>query len=155
MSNEDIEVEKKVFGEKIDGIEYRDRIGVYGICFNKEGKVGTIKKIDKYFLPGGGVEMNENYEQCLKRELIEETGYEIEIKDYIGEAILYHQSRTKRYLRGIGYFYVIDLLSLTDKKIEEDHELVWLESEECIKLLLLEYHSWAVKQAVKLKELSR
>ncbi|QAA32549.1 NUDIX domain-containing protein [Clostridium manihotivorum] len=148
MKNEDIEMEKKVFGEKIAGIQYKDRIGVYGIALNKEGKVGTIKKIDKYFLPGGGLEMNEDYEQCLKRELLEETGYEVDIKGYIGEAILYHQTRTKKYLRGIGHFYIIDLLNLTNKKIEEDHELVWLDPEECIKLLLLEYHGWAVRQAL-------
>ncbi|WP_160680398.1 NUDIX domain-containing protein [Clostridium sp. C8-1-8] len=151
MKNEHIEVEENVFGEKLYGVEYTDRIGVYGITFNKEGKVGTIKKIDKYFLPGGGLEVNEDYEQCVKREFIEETGYEISIKSYIGEAILYHESRTKRKLKGIGHFYIVDLLNFTDKKVEEDHELIWLDPEECIKMLLLEYHSWAVRQAVSLE----
>ena len=28
----------KIFGEKLDGVEYIDRIAVYGIVINNEGK---------------------------------------------------------------------------------------------------------------------
>lgn len=28
-----------------------------------------------YFLPGGGIENEESYQECLEREMLEETGY--------------------------------------------------------------------------------
>ncbi len=42
-----------IFGEKLEGIEYVNRIGVYGIAFNNEGKIALIKTPGGLFLPGG------------------------------------------------------------------------------------------------------
>jgi ADP-ribose pyrophosphatase YjhB (NUDIX family) len=36
-------------------------------------------------LPGGGLEPNETWEQAAVRETLEETGYEVEILQYVGE----------------------------------------------------------------------
>lgn len=36
-------------------------------------------------LPGGGLEPDETWEQAAVRETLEETGYEVEIKQYVGE----------------------------------------------------------------------
>ena len=64
-----------IFGEKLEGIEYTDRIGVYGIVFNNEGKIALIMTPGGYFLPGGGIENTESHRMCLHREFMEETGY--------------------------------------------------------------------------------
>ena len=76
----------ETFGEKLAGIEYTNRLGVYGIVINNEGKVATIKTSAGYFLPGGGVENGESYGQCLEREFLEETGYKIVIADFVGNS---------------------------------------------------------------------
>ena len=53
------------------------RIGVGAIILNKENKVFVGKRkdnpIDKWQMPQGGVEKNEDYVDAMKRELFEET----------------------------------------------------------------------------------
>ena len=137
-----------IFGEKISRVNYGERVAVYGIAIN-DRKVATVKTKAGYFLPGGGIEKDENHSECLKREFIEETGYEIEIGKYIGNASLYHKTKTGEYKKGIGHFYIVNLTYDTKNKIEEDHDLIWLDSNECSKYLFLEHQAWAVLEALK------
>ncbi|MBZ9689361.1 NUDIX domain-containing protein [Clostridium estertheticum] len=143
--------DEKVFGEKLNDVNYIDRGAVYGIVINDEGKIATIKTPTGYFLPGGGIEDEETHRECLEREFIEETGYKIKIGRNIGKASLYHLSKINQYLHGIGYFYFVNLESKTSNKIEEDHQLLWIESGNCIKCLFLEHQAWAVSEALKFK----
>ncbi|WP_186430416.1 NUDIX domain-containing protein [Clostridium sp. BSD9I1] len=141
--------DEKIFGKKLDGVGYIDRIAVYGIVTDGEGKVAVIKTPAGYFLPGGGMENEETHKECIEREFIEETGYKIEIQKFIGRASLYHISKTKQYLRGIGYFYIVSLENYYAAPIEKDHKLIWLEPNECIKSLFLEHQAWAVSESLK------
>lgn len=56
---------EEVFGEKLNGVNYIERAGVYGIAIDNEGKVATIKTLTGYFLPGGGIESGETNE-CVE-----------------------------------------------------------------------------------------
>jgi 8-oxo-dGTP diphosphatase len=149
MSGDAVNSDEKVFGEKLSGVNYIDRIGVYGIVIDNEGKIATIKTPTGYFLPGGGIEIGETHKECIEREFIEETGFEVLIEKYIGMASLYHISKTNQYLHGIGYFYTVNLKSMTNKKTEEDHELIWIEQGKCVRSLFLEHQAWAVSEALK------
>lgn len=139
---------EKVLGEKLNGVEYIERSAVYGIVINNEGRVAVIKTLTGYFLPGGGIENEETHKECLDREFVEETGYEIIIEKYVGKSSLYHISKTNQHIHGIGYFYMVSLSCMTNKKSEDDHELVWIEKVECIKNLFLEHQAWAVSKAL-------
>lgn len=141
--------DEPIFGEKLSEVKYTERTGVYGIAVDNTGKVATIKTPAGYFLPGGGIEDGETHKECLKREFIEETGCEIEIGRYIGKASLYHITKKGEYKKGIGYFYTVNLKYETRKKIEEDHELLWIEPNECVKCLFLGHQSWAVSKSLK------
>jgi 8-oxo-dGTP diphosphatase len=149
MSENIFDIKEKVFGERLEGITYTDRIGVYGIIFDTKGRVATIKTSTGYFLPGGGVEGEENHEECIKRECIEELGYKVSIEEFIGKASLYHITKTGQYRYGIGYFYTVNVKCKTSIIPEDNNELVWLEPTECVKKLFLEYQAWAVLESLK------
>jgi 8-oxo-dGTP diphosphatase len=59
-------VEEKIFGEKIEGIQYKERAGVYGIAFNGEWHIALVNTPRGYSLPGGGIEPGESHEECIK-----------------------------------------------------------------------------------------
>ena len=60
------------------------RPGAYGIILHGDKILLTnMKSTGKYVLPGGAIEPGETIEQALKREVFEETGIEIEIKQFV------------------------------------------------------------------------
>lgn len=146
-------VDEKTFGEKLENTEYFQRKAVYGVVISSEGKIATIETPGGYFLPGGGIENNESHENCLKREFLEETGYEIIFGNYIGRSSLYHISKNSKYMHGIGFFYFVDLYYKKNNGIEEDHKLIWLEPTECINGLFFKHQSWATAKAMSIKGL--
>jgi 8-oxo-dGTP diphosphatase len=139
---------KIIFGNKLENTEYRERIAVYGVAKNDEDEMAVIKTPGGYFLPGGGVENSETHKECLKREFIEETGYDIEIGEYIGNASLYHISKTGQYMYGDGHFYFVKLKCKITEAIEEDHKMMWMEPYECMKNLRLEHQAWAISKVL-------
>ena len=139
-----------IFGEKLEGIEYKERAGAYGVAFNEEGKVAVIKTHRGYFLPGGGIEEGENHEECIIREFKEETGFEVEVKQFIGKASNYRFAvGLNGYYHLIGFNYLVQLKERTAEPIEEDHELLWMEPKECADSMYLEHQAWAVKEALR------
>jgi 8-oxo-dGTP diphosphatase len=141
----------KVFGEKIESLNYQIRIGVYAIIFNSTGdKVLIIQNSSgDYFLPGGGIKNNENYLECLEREMLEETGYKVSLGSYIGNAKNYFLSTKNEPLLNDGYFYLAKLLDKRQNPIEDDYFIKWVDFHRVQKLLVHEHHYWAVNQSLK------
>jgi 8-oxo-dGTP diphosphatase len=139
----------KLFGSKLENVEYVRRQGVYAIILNhQDGKVAVVKTSTGYFLPGGGVEENEEHEECLKRECLEEIGYETKVQEFVGRAERYFYSTTlNQYMVSDGLFYITDLVGLPQTPSEDDHELVWIKRSNVTTLLFHEHQAWAVEQA--------
>jgi 8-oxo-dGTP pyrophosphatase MutT (NUDIX family) len=63
-----------IFGDRLEHVHYIVRRGAYAVIIN-DGMIAVVKTPTGYFLPGGGVEGTETFENRLKREVLEETGY--------------------------------------------------------------------------------
>lgn len=140
----------KVFGEKMDRFDYRKRIGIYAVIVNPNNeKILTVENArGHYFLPGGGIYINETHEQCLKREMLEETGYEILIGTFVGNAMQYHLSSKGEPILGDGYFYLAKLKDKVQDPTEEDHLMKWFNIKEIENKLFHQHQIWAVKEAL-------
>jgi len=140
----------RIFGEVQKGISYTKRKGVYGIAINESRQVAVIEMPHGDFLPGGGIENNETEDECLKREFIEETGYDIKINNHICNGTQYgYGPKSKKYMELVGSFYFIQFLNDTGLKSETNHKLVWKSIEELKKSILIEYQYWAIQEALR------
>lgn len=76
----------KYIWHKDTNFQLNDQITqIYGVCFDQNGKILIIKEVGKEWnIPGGKPESNETPIQTLKRELVEETGAEIDKFQMIG-----------------------------------------------------------------------
>lgn len=140
-------MQRQAFGVKLKDMNYVRREGVYGISFNSKNQVALVKVPSGYFLPGGGVDNNEDHISCLKREYKEETGYDIKIEEFVDCLTQYiYASQREKYLELVGYFYLVDLKEVVYEKSEMDYELVWKDVEEVKGLMNLEYQSWIINK---------
>ena len=101
------------------------------ICFNSEkDKVLILKRADddesepgKWCLPGGGVEAGESFEDCLFREVLEETHCEVAEYDFFKSIVVGTRLR-------VVYFFgsVVDELGV---KVNYEHsEFAWIKFED-------------------------
>ena len=137
----------KIFGKKED-VEYTTRIGAYFIPI-KDNKIGVIQTPKGYFLIGGGKEKNETNEDCLKRECLEEIGYDIKIDSKICSAEMYTLHEKISYFHPVQTYYSGILKEWIKTPIEKDHILVWLSFEEIQNNMYVEMQNWAIEQYIK------
>ncbi|WP_214857793.1 NUDIX domain-containing protein [Exiguobacterium sp. s191] len=140
------------FGQKENNQRYITRPAVYAVMFNRQlDKIAIIQKNDgKYFLPGGGIDAHETHEDCLKREVLEETGLDIEISAFIGRANRYFYSHNEcTYYLGEGYFYVCHADKKIKDSIEENHFLRWINPSKATEDLFHEHQRWAVRKVLE------
>jgi 8-oxo-dGTP diphosphatase len=141
---------RKEFGAKLDGIDYAVRQGAYAVVFNPAAtQVMTVRNArGHHFLPGGGIENGESHAECLEREFLEETGYQIIVGDCIGNASRYFHSPEAGAWMSDGHFYMAELAHKAQEPAEDDHGIEWLDTEQA-KQQLIEHHGWAVAEAVR------
>jgi 8-oxo-dGTP diphosphatase len=134
----------KEFGNKLDRIDYIVRPGAYAVIEGNDKRIALIETGDGYFLPGGGIEAGETEVYALKRELIEEIGYQISVMAEIESAVEYIKaSEEEKYYQIQSKFYKIQIGSKIGSGIETDHRLVWLSPADALKLLTRQSQVWA------------
>lgn len=118
------------FGEKKKDVEYYVRPGSYGVLIeNNRAAVIKSELFGKYFLIGGGIKKGESEIEALRREALEEIGFEIEVGEKIGVATEYYYIETHdQYVAKIGNFYRVLLLERV--KTDAENELLWIGKDE-------------------------
>lgn len=146
--------ETMTFGVKVNPLEYQRREGCYAVIIDSTKlQIAVILTArGQYCLPGGGIEEGETPEECLRREILEETGYEVKISSFIVRAQRYFISSLNEPLLSDGIFYAAELGEKVQEPIEDDHDLRWISLDEVDNLLFHEHQSWAVKKAIPLAE---
>lgn len=142
-----------IFGKRDETLEYRKRIGVYGIIQDQAGRFLTVEDENGLYLVGGGVDDGEPLVDALKREALEETGYRIQI---VGEALGIAQrhwvskNQPDWSQHNIGHFYCCELLEKVAEPIEAE-PMVWATLAELEQRLFHEHQLYMVKKSQSLK----
>ena len=87
---------------------------------------------------GGVLELGESLDQCLKREIMEETFVSISRMDYLFfvENFITHKEEV---IDGIGFYYLVELGQEDIKSANDDFEFFWFSKKELAELDLRPY----------------
>lgn len=69
------------------GIRYEERPGAYGVLLDGDGRVGVMESSGVLYLPGGGIEAGERWDDALRRELLEEAGLQAGALELLGHGL--------------------------------------------------------------------
>lgn len=134
LTDKDIGIPEK------DVKEYKTRIAARGIIINDEWKIAIQFKSNtkEYKLIGGGLKNNEEPSIGFKREVLEETGCNVEIITELGVTEEYISNKSAKQISYVFVAKVIEntnLLHLTEKEKSEGAELIWLTATEALQLM--------------------
>ena len=137
------------FGEAEPGVVYKDRPAAFGIAL-RDGRVALVR-VSKpgqrpwYDLPGGALDHGETDAQALVREFGEETGLIVRPRALVVRACQRFRKADDEPVNNRSGHYVAEITGEDQAlKIEEDHELVWLEPSEALVRMRHDSHAWAL-----------
>jgi 8-oxo-dGTP diphosphatase len=142
------------FGRADDGVDYLFRPATFCLVFHDEkiACVRVTRDTPYYDLPGGAVDGDETEEQALVREYVEETGMSVRLIERIAEAGQFFRKSDGEPVNNVGGFWVAGMLALDpSRKVEDDHELVWLHPRTALAELRHDAHAWAVARWLRRK----
>lgn len=124
--------------------ELEFRPSVYGVLI-EDGKILLSPQWDGFDIPGGGIEIDETIDACLKREFWEETGLEIEVGEIVhAETSFFVLPNVTRPVNSILMYYICKKVGgeISDKnfdKFEKEYasKAQWIELEKVESLKFL------------------
>lgn len=110
----------------------------------------VVKKNNQYSLIGGGIEENESFEECLKREFIEESGYKITETNELVCVDCYWLAANKYPMQSKANIYIVKVdLTNSCNPLETDCIPCFISEEKIFGILPLPYHKEAIKYYFK------
>jgi 8-oxo-dGTP diphosphatase len=100
------------------------------IVVDEKGRIALLKvgKNNYHKLPGGGLEVGEDKQEALQRELMEEIGCKAEIVAEVGQTV---EFRDIRELKQTSYCYIAKIVgkqqssTFTENELCQDFEMKW------------------------------
>jgi 8-oxo-dGTP diphosphatase len=129
------------FGAKVRGWDYTGRPGAYALIV-RDDKILIVDENSGWFLPGGGLEDEESPVEALHREVLEETGFEIDTPTPLTRVCQYmiSQSDETAYAKDCHIFS-----AEIAAQPEAGHcELRWVSPQEAVDKLAHECFQWLV-----------
>ncbi len=137
------------FGAPLPGRVHRDRPAAFGIA-RRDGlialvRVRPVEGGDWLDLPGGAIDPGEDEVLAVVREFGEETGLIIVTGARIVSASQHFLMTDGEAVNNHCGVYAVEVTGADPAlKIEDDHDLVWVDPFEAVKRLRHEAHAWAV-----------
>ena len=132
------------FGKPVPDREPQERRGAYGLAFN-EGRLLVVEYKRRLYLPGGALQTDEVPEQALHREVLEETGYEIERAVPLAQAGQFVVS-PEGYFNKICAFFALDVGHRVRNYYSPGHSPEWVPIDDAIPALAEEASAWAIRR---------
>ncbi|MBQ1540894.1 DNA mismatch repair protein MutT [Caulobacter sp. CCUG 60055] len=142
------------FGVAEAGRAYADRPAAFGVA-ERDGRIALVRvsragEASYYDLPGGAIDPGETEIEALIREFGEETGLVVEAGDLLSRADQYMVKTDGQAVNNrSGLFLARVVGERPGLKIEDDHELVWMEPDAALRLLRHDSHAWAVARRLR------
>ena len=134
-------------------ISYKERKCAYAIIEDDNGNI-AITNDGKYFFFGGGIKINENSIQALKREMLEETGYAIKNIKLFKKIISYEYNSSRGYLKIVATIYIAKFDKKIKEPIEKDHPILWNKPSAFRDKMYHEYQKYIIDDYLKEIELN-
>ncbi|MDR1477104.1 MAG: NUDIX domain-containing protein [Rickettsiales bacterium] len=88
-----------------DSSEFGLNVAVLGIVI-RDGEVLVLPQFDGYDFPGGGMELGEDHISAMRREVKEETGFDVEPDGLVDACTTFFKShKSGRFFQSVNLFY--------------------------------------------------
>lgn len=132
-----------------------------GVVFDKENRILIDNRKEeiledangKWEVPGGKLEFGETPEEAVKRELLEETGYNVEVKTIIPYSKTSMWEYSTHLQHTVLFFYICELKDKKHIEIEDNriNTYKWITEKDLSNYTFLPGNKEAIEVAIKIK----